>query len=86
VPSEDSSIRWLRISCAIGILDLYGGFHKPGRPQVAIPQGHGDLCDVPAEQVFPLGRMDFRCVCVGGGWRGCAGPGWWGDLSVGPVV
>jgi hypothetical protein len=29
-------------------------------PMVAIPQGHGDLCDVPASLVFPLGIMKFR--------------------------
>jgi hypothetical protein len=27
---------------------------------VTIPQGHGDLCDVPASLVFPLGTMKFR--------------------------
>jgi hypothetical protein len=29
-------------------------------PMVTIPQGHGDLCDVPASLVFPLGTMKFR--------------------------
>lgn len=27
---------------------------------MAIPQGHGDLCDVPGRLVFPLGVMKFR--------------------------
>jgi hypothetical protein len=29
-------------------------------PMVCIPQGHGDLCDVPVSLVFPLGTMKFR--------------------------
>jgi hypothetical protein len=31
---------------------------------VAIPQGHGDLCDIPASHIFPLGVMKFRGVPV----------------------
>lgn len=31
---------------------------------VSIPQGHGDLCDIPAAHVFPLGVMKFRGVPV----------------------
>jgi hypothetical protein len=31
---------------------------------VSIPQGHGDLCDIPASHVFPLGVMKFKGVAV----------------------
>lgn len=31
---------------------------------MSIPQGHGDLCDVPADLVFPLGRMTFQGTSV----------------------
>lgn len=31
---------------------------------VSIPQGHGDLCDVPASHIFPLGVMKFKGVPV----------------------
>jgi hypothetical protein len=31
---------------------------------VSIPQGHGDLCDIPASQVFPLSVMKFRGTSV----------------------
>lgn len=33
-------------------------------PMVSIPQGHGDLCDIPASLVFPLSVMKFRGVPV----------------------
>lgn len=42
----------------------YGGYYTPGAPAVSIPQGHGDLCDVPADLVFPLGRMTFQGTSV----------------------
>lgn len=32
---------------------------------MSIPQGHGDLCDVPADLVFPLSVMKFKGVPVG---------------------
>jgi hypothetical protein len=31
---------------------------------VSIPQGHGDLCDIPTSHVFPLGVMKFKGVAV----------------------
>ena len=31
---------------------------------VSIPQGHGDLCDIPAAHVFPLSVMKFKGVPV----------------------
>lgn len=34
------------------------------KPMVSIPQGHGDLCDVPASHIFPLGVMKFKGVPV----------------------
>lgn len=88
VPSEDASIRWLRVCFAFGVLDVYGGYygaepHADGDgdgaaaadasraggageasgaggagAMIRIPQGHGDLCDLPAALVFPLGRLD----------------------------
>lgn len=33
-------------------------------PMVSIPQGHGDLCDIPSSHIFPLGLMKFRGVPV----------------------
>jgi hypothetical protein len=42
----------------------YGGYYTPGAPAVSSPQGHGDLCDVPADLVFPLGRMTFQGTSV----------------------
>lgn len=36
----------------------------PPRPQISIPQGHGDLCDIPHDLVFPLGALKFRGVPV----------------------
>ncbi|KAF6252835.1 hypothetical protein COO60DRAFT_494285 [Scenedesmus sp. NREL 46B-D3] len=94
-PSEDRSIKWIRVMTGVGIMDLYGGFTSPQSsaaaeprssspterlagaaapdpaaaaagpasvlgPMLCIPQGHGDLCDVPASLVFPLGTMKFR--------------------------
>jgi hypothetical protein len=64
IPSEDESVRWLRVvagplGAPLGIMDLYGGFESPCG-HIAIPQGHGDLCDVPASLVLPLGRMRWR--------------------------
>eukprot|EP00878_Enallax_costatus_P006135 GHUV01006431.1.p1 GENE.GHUV01006431.1~~GHUV01006431.1.p1 ORF type:complete len:264 (+),score=60.79 GHUV01006431.1:746-1537(+) len=95
VPSEDRSIKWIRVVSGVGIMDLYGGFtdltpnsssnastpaaaadHPTEQqkalaaaaaasvPMVSIPQGHGDLCDVPASYIFPLGVMKFRGVPV----------------------
>lgn len=64
VPSEDASIRWIRVLSGVGVMDLYGGYYTPGAPTVSIPQGHGDLCDVPAGLVFPLGRMTFQGTSV----------------------
>jgi len=32
--------------------------------QISIPQGHGDLCDIPSQLVFPLGSMKFKGVGV----------------------
>jgi len=85
VPSEDASIRWLRVCFAFGVLDVYGGYCAQSHVAAAaapasdadgsggsgggsdageiggmirIPQGHGDLCDLPAALVFPLGRLD----------------------------
>lgn len=63
VPSEDSSVRWLRVSAAGGIMDLYGGYYKSG-DNISIPQGHGDLCDVRHSLVFPLSSTKFRGVEV----------------------
>eukprot|EP00882_Tetradesmus_deserticola_P001713 GHRQ01001842.1.p1 GENE.GHRQ01001842.1~~GHRQ01001842.1.p1 ORF type:complete len:310 (+),score=126.81 GHRQ01001842.1:297-1226(+) len=95
VPSEDRSIKWIRVMTGVGIMDLYGGYTSPTTiaaaepnscsiteqqgagdtakaaaaaagpasalgPMLAIPQGHGDLCDVPASLVFPLSTMKFR--------------------------
>lgn len=34
------------------------------KAMVSIPQGHGDLCDVPASHIFPLGVMKFKGVPV----------------------
>lgn len=34
------------------------------KAMVSIPQGHGDLCDIPASHVFPLSVMKFRGVPV----------------------
>jgi hypothetical protein len=31
---------------------------------VSIPQGHGDLCDIPASHVFPLSVMKFKGTSV----------------------
>eukprot|EP00775_Hariotina_reticulata_P002323 gene2323-2631_t len=53
VPSEDTSIKWIRVMAGVGIMDL-----------VAIPQGHGNLCDIPKDLIFPLGTMKFRGVAV----------------------
>lgn len=65
VPSEDASVRWLRVvagplGAPLGIMDLYGGFASPCGQSIAVPQGHGDLCDVPASLVLPLGRLRWR--------------------------
>jgi hypothetical protein len=35
-----------------------------GGAMVTIPQGHGDLCDVPSSLIFPLSVMKFRGVPV----------------------
>lgn len=32
VPSEDKSIKWLRVSCGVGIMDLYGAFDSEPNP------------------------------------------------------
>jgi hypothetical protein len=37
----------------------------PPPAQISIPQGHGDLCDIPARLVFPLGALKFKGVPVG---------------------
>jgi hypothetical protein len=122
VPSEDASIRWLRVLYGIGILDIYGGYYggsadssgsgggsngtssssggggggrdncsssnnnTAGRNtsssnttasacgcgcggtggKIFIPQGHGDLCDVPASLVLPLRPLQFRGVTLSG--------------------
>ena len=47
------------------LLLQYGGFAQPGDSHVSIPQGHGDLCDVPSDLVFPLSVMKFKGVPVG---------------------
>ncbi len=36
--------------------------HPP--PQISIPQGHGDLCDIPTGIVFPLGSIKFRGAVI----------------------
>ena len=36
----------------------------PVPAQISIPQGHGDLCDIPSHLVFPLGSLKFRGVGV----------------------
>lgn len=92
VPSEDTSIKWIRVMSGVGIMDLYGGYAdvpqadtsnnsssssasvaaaagsgsdlKAAAAMVSIPQGHGDLCDIPAPHVFPLGVMKFKGVPV----------------------
>lgn len=111
IPSEDASIRWIRVMAGIGVMDLYGAFldsssgssssdgaadgaaataaakqapaeiegaaapaagaakaiphsSSSSGAMVAIPQGHGDLCDVPADLIFPLGVLKFRGVPV----------------------
>lgn len=59
-PSEDESIRWLRVSVGgFGILDLYGGYDEGGE-NISIPQGHGELCDLPRKMVLPMERLHFR--------------------------
>jgi hypothetical protein len=65
VPSEDASVRWLRViagplGAPVGVMDLYGGWLSECGKHIGIPQGHGDLCDVPASLVLPLGRMRWR--------------------------
>jgi hypothetical protein len=65
VPSEDASVRWLRViagplGAPVGVMDLYGGWRSECGKHIGIPQGHGDLCDVPASLVLPLGRMRWR--------------------------
>jgi len=65
VPSEDASVRWLRVvagppGVALGVMDLYGGFASECGRHIRVPQGHGDLCDVPAALVLPLGRLRWR--------------------------
>lgn len=67
VPSEDRSIRWIRLLSGVGVMDLYGAFDSgegvpPG--MISIPQGHGDLCDIPSSLVFPLSVIKFRGVAV----------------------
>jgi hypothetical protein len=97
VPSEDASIRWLRVLYGVGVLDVYGGYYNNdndaaaavggasgnaakagaagaasannkagGGGDIAIPQGHGDLCDVPAALVLPLRPLEFRGVTLSG--------------------
>lgn len=34
------------------------------KAMVSIPQGHGDLCDIPASHVFPLSVMKFKGTSV----------------------
>lgn len=66
-PSEDRSIRWIRVLHGIGVMDLYGGYdttHGATPGVISIPQGHGDLCDIPSQLVFPLGSMKFKGVGV----------------------
>eukprot|EP00877_Chromochloris_zofingiensis_P004134 jgi/Chrzof1/13721/Cz08g09150.t1 len=66
VPSEDRSIRWIRIMCGpgTGIMDLYGGYDSPAGDHVSIAQGHGDLCDVSKQLVLPLSTMKFMGTSV----------------------
>lgn len=64
VPSEDKSIRWIRVLSGVGVMDLYGGYGSPGDKHVGIPQGHGDLCDIPSDLVFPLATMKFKGAAV----------------------
>jgi hypothetical protein len=68
VPSEDATVRWLRVMAGplgapLGIMDLYGGWRSECGKRIGIPQGHGDLCDIDAHLVLPTGRMR---------WRGCS--------------
>jgi hypothetical protein len=65
VPSEDATVRWLRViagplGAPLGIMDLYGGWRSACTKRIEIPQGHGDLCDVDAHLVLPTGRMRWR--------------------------
>lgn len=65
VPSEDVSVRWLRVMAGplgapLGIMDLYGGWQSSCGKRIAIPQGHGDCCDVDAHLVLPTGRLRWR--------------------------
>ncbi|KAI8465018.1 MAG: hypothetical protein J3K34DRAFT_525710 [Monoraphidium minutum] len=66
VPSEDRSVRWIRLLSGVGVMDVYGAYDgdaaAPG--MISIPQGHGDLCDIPASLVLPLGASKFRGVPI----------------------
>lgn len=69
VPSEDASIKWIRLLHGVGVMDVYGAYDCPesgaAPGMISIPQGHGDLCDIPSSLVFPLGALKFKGVAVG---------------------
>jgi hypothetical protein len=67
-PSEDATVRWLRVvagplGAPLGVMDLYGGWRSACGARIEIPMGHGDACDVDAKLVVPTGRLR---------WRGCS--------------
>jgi hypothetical protein len=46
VPSEDPTVRWLRVNVPFGMLDIFGGYDRGG-PAVEVDSGRGDAWDIP---------------------------------------
>lgn len=58
--SSSSSIGGSEGCCAAAAADG----SSSSKAMVSIPQGHGDLCDIPASHVFPLSVMKFKGTSV----------------------
>ncbi|CAG9466567.1 unnamed protein product [Pedinophyceae sp. YPF-701] len=70
-PSEDPTVRWIRVLSPMCMIDIYGahcdvGATAAGRgATVHVELGHGDQNDMAADMVLPTRRMDFRGVQIG---------------------
>jgi len=64
VPQADTSNNSSSSSASVAAAAGSGSDLKAAAAMVSIPQGHGDLCDIPAPHVFPLGVMKFKGVPV----------------------
>eukprot|EP00884_Botryococcus_braunii_P005380 jgi/Botrbrau1/14843/Bobra.0278s0013.1 len=60
-PSEDPTVKWIRVWCPFGFVDVYGAYDR-GKTHLEVELGHANLCDIPKHLVLPTGKLLFKGV------------------------